>query len=351
MNTATNPDTPGEPPRARPTGHDVASAAGVSQATVSLVLGGKWQGRVSARTAETVRTAARQLGYRPNLAARNLRLGRTRTALLVIPALAGDFFAAVHQGAVEVASAHDFGLLLYPSPEGISTAPDPFASARSALDGVIATSMAPGALKILRRDGLPLIALDSDDSAADATVNYDIADGMRQLTAHLLELGHRHIAHIAAAVDSWTFAIRARALREALAQGGGTLMHTEPAALSVPAGQQAATHVLTSHHTDGTPTALVCDDDLLAAGALKAARRLGLRVPQDLSVTGFDDLALATAVEPELTTIRLPAADAGAAAMNALLDTLDGRRPATTRLPVHLKARTSTGPRPSHPRP
>ena len=174
---------------------------------------------------------------------------------------------------------------------------------------------------------------------------------MRQLTTHLLELGHRHIAHIAAAVGSWTFAIRARALREALAQGGGTLVHTEPAALSVSAGLQAAAHVLTSDHQGTAPTALVCDDDLLAAGALKAARRLGLRVPQDISVTGFDDLALATAVEPELTTIRLPAAEAGAAAMSALLDTLNGRHPATAHLPVHLKVRTSTGPRPSHSRP
>jgi LacI family transcriptional regulator len=348
-----DPEATGEPGRPRPTGHDVASAAGVSQATVSLVLGGKWQGRVSARTAETVRTAARELGYRPNLAARNLRLGRTRTALLVIPALASDFFAAVYQGAVEVASAHDFGLLLYPSPEGNSAAPDPFTSARSALDGVIASSMAPGALKVLRGDGLPLVVLDSDDSASDATVNYDIEDGMRQVTAHLLGLGHRNVAHIAAAVDSWTFAVRARTLRETLTEGGGTLVRTEPAALSVSAGLQAATHVLTGDHAPAgaAPTALVCDDDLLAAGALKAARRLGLRVPQDISVTGFDDLPLATAVEPELTTVRLPAADAGAAAMNALLSTLSGRHVASARLPVHLRARTSTGPCPSPSRP
>ncbi|NGO73914.1 LacI family DNA-binding transcriptional regulator, partial [Streptomyces boncukensis] len=105
-----------EPAADRPTGHDVARAAGVSQATVSLVLGGKWHGRVAPRTADAVREAARDLGYRPNLAARSLRLGGTRTALLVIPALSNDFFSRVHTGAAEVASAHGFGLVLYPSP-------------------------------------------------------------------------------------------------------------------------------------------------------------------------------------------------------------------------------------------
>ncbi|MBQ0866411.1 LacI family DNA-binding transcriptional regulator [Streptomyces sp. RK75] len=340
--------------RTRPTGHDVAGAAGVSQATVSLVLGGKWQGRVSARTAESVRAAARELGYRPNLAARTLRLGRTRTALLVVPALTNDFFATVHRGAVEVAGAHDFGVVLYPSPEGITAAPDPFASARTALDGVIASSMAPEALAALRGEGLPLVMLDSDEGACDATVNVDLADGMRQVVAHLRELGHRRIAHVAADVDSWTFEVRARALRDQLRACGATLVRTERSPLSVAGGLEAATRILATAGKAGAaeapehgPTALVCDDDLLAVGALKAARRLGLRVPQDVSVTGIDDVALATAVEPELTTVRLPAERVGAAGMQALLSVLEGRRVEAVRLPVRLVARGSTGPCPS----
>ncbi|MBO8196373.1 LacI family DNA-binding transcriptional regulator [Streptomyces oryzae] len=335
--------------RSRPTGHDVAGAAGVSQATVSLVLGGKWEGRVSARTAEAVRAAARELGYRPNLAARTLRLGRTRTALLVVPALTNDFFATVHRGAVEVARAHDFGIVLYPSPEGINAAPDPFASARTALDGVIASSMAPEALAALRGEGLPLVMLDADEGSGDATVNIDLADGMRQVVAHLRELGHHRIAHIAAAVDSWTFEARADALHEELRASSAALVRTERAALSVADGLEAATRVLTAAPSrDGAPTALVCDDDLLAVGALKAARRLGLRVPEDVSVTGVDDVALATAVEPELTTVRLPAEQVGRAGMRALLAVLDGQRVEAARLPVQLVVRGSTGPSP-HP--
>lgn len=332
------------PPRGTaPTSRDVARRAGVSQATVSLVMGDKWRGRVSERTAGAVRAAADELGYRPNLAARSLRLGLTRTALLVVPALTSDFFARVHAGAARVAAEHDFGMVLYPSPEGIGPAPDPFASAQASLDGVIASSMAPEALAQIRGGGLPLVMLDSDPAGrrAAATVNLDIAGGMHAAAGHLLHLGHRRIAHVSAAVDSWTFRARADALRDALAASGTSLLATEPAELSVTGGLRAAERLL---RRDDPPTALVCDDDLLAAGACKAARRLGLRVPDEVSVTGFDDLAVATAVEPELTTVRLPAEDIGASGMRALLAVLDGRAPDAAVLPVELIARGSTGP-------
>ncbi|MDH2411724.1 LacI family DNA-binding transcriptional regulator [Streptomyces chitinivorans] len=353
--------------RPRPTSRDVARAAGVSQAAVSLVLGGKWRGRVSPGKAEAVREAARELGYRPNLAARSLRLGRTRTALLVVPALTNEFFARLHAGAARVAAEHGFGVVLYPSPEGTGPARDPFESAGAALDGVIASSMASEALAALRSGGeLPLVMLDSDpeNTQAAATVNLDIADGMRQAVGHLLELGHRRVAHIAAAVDSWTFEVRAAALAGALDAAGCPPPPTWTAGLDVAAGTRAAVQALAAVPR---PTALVCDDDVLAAGACKAVRRLGLRVPQDVSVTGFDDLALARAVEPELTTVRLPAEEAGAAGMRALLAVLDGRTegavpdgrtreaggsgsPArVTTLPVRLTVRDSTAPPPDTP--
>ncbi|MFF3290033.1 LacI family DNA-binding transcriptional regulator [Streptomyces sp. NPDC003023] len=329
---------------ARPTSRDVARAAGVSQATVSLVLGDKWRGRVSERTAAVVREAAQELGYRPNLAARNLRLGSTRTALLVVPALTNEFFARVYTGAATVAAQHGFGVVLYPSPEGVGPAKDPFASARAALDGVIASSMAAQALTAIRGTDLPLVMLDSDpcDPGAAAHVNLDIADGMRQVTDHLLALGHRRIVHLASAVTSWTFDVRARALHAATDRVTGTQVHTVPAPLDVESARRAAVHALTA--PGPRPTALVCDDDILAAGACKAARRLGLRVPEDITVTGFDDLALATAVEPELTTVRLPAEKVGERGMTALLDVLDGRAPREDSLPVELVVRGSCAP-------
>ncbi|WSJ89270.1 LacI family transcriptional regulator [Streptomyces sp. NBC_01304] len=327
----------------RPTSKDVARAAGVSQAAVSLVLGEKWQGRVAPTTADRVRDAARQLGYRPNLAARNLRLGRTRTALFVVPALTNDFFARVYTGAARTAAEHDFGVVLYLSPEGIGPAKDPFASARAALDGVIASSMAADALTTIRGTDLPLVMLDSDpaDPTAAAHVNVDLADGMRQVTEHLLTLGHRDFLHLAADVDSWTFQVRARAIADALREAPGATLRTAPAPLSVPGALEATLHAL---GTAPRPTALICDDDIIAAGACKAARRLGLRIPEDISVTGFDDLTLATAVDPELTTLHLPAEQVGERGMHALLAVLDNQAPDSAALPVELVVRGSTAP-------
>lgn len=339
--------SPAQPAPPRPTSRDVARAAGVSQATVSLVLGDKWRGRVSEATADRVREAARGLGYRPNLAARNLRLGRTRTALLVVPALTNEFFARVYTGAAAVAAEHGFGVVLYPSPDGTGPARDPFASARAALDGVIASSMAADALGALHGADLPLVMLDSDPSAPGpaARVNLDVADGMRQVTEHLLDLGHRRFVHLASAVGTWTFAVRADAVHEALRGMPGTAVRTVPAALDVRAGREAAERALSL--PGPRPTAIICDDDILAAGACKAARRLGLRVPDDLSVTGFDDLALATAVEPELTTVQLPAEQVGERGMSALLAVLEGGTAETGSLPVRLVVRGSSAPPPT----
>jgi DNA-binding LacI/PurR family transcriptional regulator len=328
----------------RPTSRDVAQAAGVSQAAVSLVLGDKWRGRVSATTAERVREAARDLGYRPNLAARNLRLGRTRTVLLVVPVLTTEFFAGVYTGAARVAAEHGFGVVLYPSPEGIGPARDPFASAQAALDGVIASSMAADALTAIRGDQLPLVMLDSDPegSLGAATVNLDIADGVRQVADHLLALGHRRFLHLAADVPSWTFEVRARELAARVGEIEGTTIRTTRAPISIDGALAAAEAALSA--PGPRPTALVCDDDKLAAGAYKAARRLGLRIPDDLSVTGLDDLALATAIDPELTTVRLDAELFGEHGMRALLAVLDGRVPEEGDIPVDLVVRGSTAP-------
>ncbi|MFJ3643108.1 LacI family DNA-binding transcriptional regulator [Streptomyces sp. NPDC090108] len=328
----------------RPTSRDVAQAAGVSQAAVSLVLGGKWRGRVSEPTAERVRQAAQELGYRPNLAARNLRLGRTRTVLLVVPALTTEFFAGVYTGAARVAAQHGFGVVLYPSPQGVGPARDPFASAQAALDGVIASSMAADALSDILGDQLPLVMLDSDPagSLGAATVNLDIADGVRQVAEHLLGLGHRRVLHLAADVPSWTFRVRARELAARLATVPGTEITTTTAPISIDGARAAVETALTAPGPH--PTAIVCDDDKLAAGAYKALRRLGLRVPDDISVTGLDDLALGTAIDPELTTVRLDAELFGEHGMRALLAVLDGREPDSGDIPVHLVVRGSTAP-------
>lgn len=338
----------------RPTSRDVAQAAGVSQSTVSLVLGGKWRGRVSPATARGVREAAERLGYRLNVAARNLRLGTTRTVMLIVPTLDNPFFGPVYTGVARIAARNGFGVVVYPWPEAVANGgADPagagegegdganglFGGAREAVDGILAMSMAEEALRGF--PGTPAVMLDSDPAGAAPTVVFDVAGGARAIAAHLASLGHRRIGHVASAVDAWTFRARGGALAASVeALPGGTLVRTETA-IEAGAAREAAGRLL-----DGPepPTALVCDDDLIAAGAYKAARARGLDVPRDLSVTGMDDVLLATALEPELTTVGLPAEELGAQGMAALLAVLDGERPPACSLPGRLVVRGSTAP-------
>ncbi|TYC13406.1 LacI family transcriptional regulator [Actinomadura syzygii] len=367
----------------RPTSKDVAQEAGVSQSTVSLVLGGKWTGRVSPATARSVRSAAERLGYRPNPAARNLRLGTTRTVLLMVPTLTAPFFGPVYTGAARVAARHGFGVVVATWPDDTNgpvedacpgppsyTPPDgPFASPDEAIDGVLASSMAVEALARFRET--PAVMLDSGPSIPAGptprgarpgapgpgdhgpgdhgphgaglvpTVDFGVAEGMRGIAEHLAGLGHRRIGHVAAAVDQWTFRARARALAAAVAAVPGGVLSRSMCAIDATSAKNAAGRLL---DRADRPTALVCDDDLIAAGAYKAARARGLDIPGDLSVTGFDDVLLATALEPELTTVRLPAEELGAQGMTALLELLSGRRPAPRVLPGELIIRGSTAP-------
>ncbi|MFG2085704.1 MULTISPECIES: LacI family DNA-binding transcriptional regulator [unclassified Spirillospora] len=346
----------------RPTSKDVAQEAGVSQSTVSLVLGGKWRGRVSPATARSVRGAAERLGYRPNQAARNLRLGTTRTVLLMVPTLTAPFFGPVYTGAARVAARHGFGVVVSTWPDDAAGPADgPFAAPDEAIDGILASSMAVEALGEFRET--PAVMLDSGpapraggsiptagaptagaraagaSTAAIPTVDFGVADGMRAIADHLAGLGHRRIGHVAAAVDQWTFHARAAALAAAVAALPGGRLTRSTCAIDVASSKEAAGRLLDG---PGRPTALVCDDDLIAAGAYKAARARGLDVPSDLSVTGFDDVLLAIALEPELTTVRLPAEELGAQGMTALLDLLAGGRPGPRVLPGELIVRDST---------
>jgi DNA-binding LacI/PurR family transcriptional regulator len=336
----------------RPTSRDVAEAAGVSQSTVSIVLAGKWAGRVSPHTAHVVQQAAERLGYRPNLAARNLRLGQTRTVLFVVPTLTSPFFGAVYTGAARVAAARGFGVVVHPWPD---TGSPLFAGWQEftgwkEMDGVLASSMATGALADLATapDEVPLVMLDSDPAGAAPTVNIDVAGGKRALVSHLAELGHRRFGHLAADVDAWTFRARGDALAAAVAEVTGARLVRRAAPITVDGARATATAML---RAAPAPTALLCDDDLMAAGAYKAVRDAGLDIPGDVSVTGFDDIQLAEALEPELTTVRLPAEVLGERAMTALLEMLDGHRPDYPALPGELVVRNSTAPPPCRGRP
>ncbi|MFV2174415.1 LacI family DNA-binding transcriptional regulator [Actinomadura sp. LOL_016] len=332
------------PATSRPTSKDVAQEAGVSQSTVSLVMGGKWTGRVSPTTARSVHEAAERLGYRPNPAARNLRLGRTRTVLLMVPTLTAPFFGPVYTGAARVATSHGFGVVVSTWPDDGTSGEGPFAAPHETIDGILASSLEAAWFEgeaLAGFAGTPAVMLDSGPHGDVPTVDFGVADGMRAIARHLVALGHRRFGHVAAGVDQYTFHARAQALEEVVRDVPGGALLREPCEIDVGSAKEAASRLLARRDR---PTALVCDDDLIAAGAYKAARARGLAIPDELSVTGFDDVLLATALEPELTTVRLPAEELGAQGMRALLELLGGTRPAPRVLPGRLVVRDSTVP-------
>ncbi len=317
----------------------VAERAGVSQSTVSLVLSGKARGRVSATTEAAVRQAARELGYRPNRAARALRLGAARMVCLVVPDVTNPFFGQVMRGAAR--AAHEAGLevALVDVERDPKWADESFAAlAAGPVDGFLLFGVAPPRSE--RSDRIVLIEL---EARGVPSVRFAFEDGVRDAMAHLIGLGHRRIAHLASAVGEATFRPRAAAADEAAAAASLPAVTRVRSAIDHRAAAHAARVMLSQ---EPRPTAVICDDDIMAAGACVAARELGLHVPRDLSVIGCDDLPVASVVDPPLTTIRADGGRIGADGVALLVAVLAGRHPRRRTLPVELVVRGSTGPAP-----
>jgi LacI family transcriptional regulator, repressor for deo operon, udp, cdd, tsx, nupC, and nupG len=309
---------------ARLTSHDVAARAGVSQSTVSLVLSGKARGRVSEALRSRVEAAAADLGYRPNFAGQALRNGRLQVVGLVVPDVTNPFFGAVLRGGQDAARAAGYTVaLVEPGGDALN------ALTAGAMDGLVVFEPSPG----IDADA-PLVIVESA-SAEHPHVLLDVRAGARDAMTHLTDLGHRRIAHLAAAVDAPTFRLRREAWQAA---APGEAEARTPFELR--AAHTAARELLRTK-----PTAVFCDDDMLAPGVYRAAREAGLRIPDDLSVVGFTGTLAADLLDPPLTTVVAPAAELGAAAVATLLARLAGEHPPhTTTLPVALRVAGSTAP-------
>ena len=333
--------------RTRPaTGSDVARLAGVSQATVSLVVTGKTAGRISDERRDRVLKVARELKYQPNASARSLRLGRAHAIALIVPNVANPYFASVLLGAERAARQRQHAVMLLDT-GGDPDWPDWVGEilATRAFDGCIVYAPDPLSARQARRLGSSLVLVEASSRGA-GSVQLEIAEGIRAAMAHLIDLGHRRIAHLSAAFDQETFRVREATYRACLEQAGlaHRADHGATSGFEIEPATAAALRVLAA---DPRPTAILCDDDLLAAGAYKAAHVLGLRIPSDLSVVGFDDIALARMLEPELTTVAIPAEQIGAQAMEIVLDLVDGQRPRSVTVPLALRVRGSSGPPPA----
>ncbi|MCW0216440.1 MAG: LacI family transcriptional regulator [Pseudonocardia sp.] len=334
--------------RRRPTMKDVAQHARVSVSTVSYVLNDS--GPVAPDRRNRVLDAVRVLEYSPNESARNLKRRSASTIGMVVPELTNQFFAMVAEGVQRAASARDV-LVVLVVPDATEQPEEKQAKLLRSqrVDGVIylsGTGSMPASIYELARSG-PVVLVDEQIPGLELpAVVCDSRKGAREVAAHVLAQGHRRIAVIGGPPALWTAQQRLAGYREAIAGAG-----IDPDSVPVLAGdyRQGSGAALAQQILAGPaatrPTALICANDLMAIGAIEHCKAVGLRVPQDVSVVGFDDLPLSALLTPRLTSVRQPAHDMGFRAATALFDLLEnGESGSIGLLPATVQLRDSVAP-------
>jgi LacI family transcriptional regulator len=321
-------------------------------------------------TRTRVEDAARELGYRPDHAARALVTGISRTIGLLVPTIRDPYWAEVAAGIEPRAAEEGFAVLIasgYGDPVRAERMLEVFLGNR--VDGIVVTTSAGVAEPRLAQEmGLPAVvvgldpaveplALERAHSAPITTlldagqsrrrdarlshVGFDDVDGGELAARHLIELGHRRIAFLGGPLTLATV-LRIAGVRVVLEQAGLSLRSVSHGGDTVEHGRVGALELLRG---DRDFTAIVAFNDLVAVGALRAARALGIEIPGELSIVSFDDVPLAALVEPGLTTVRAPKREMGARATQLLFDHMrDGARLNWELLPGSLVTRESTAP-------
>ena len=301
-----------------PTLEDVAAKAGVSTATVSRCLNSPE--KVVPDTRERVLRIVGELGYAPNFGARALAARRTQTMGAVIPTMENAIFAEGLQAFQEGLREAGFMLLVASSAYDPDVEADQIRAlvARGA-EGLllIGHDRDPQIYRFLETQGVPVLAAWAYDDARPS-IGFDNRAAMRALAERAISLGHRRIGVISAYLDGNDRARRRVAgVRDALADAG---VEVEFPVVETEYGiSNGAEAFLSLMSREDNPTLVICGNDVLAAGALKQAISMGLRIPEDISITGFDGIELASLVTPNLTTVRVPHRDMGEAAAKALI--------------------------------
>lgn len=318
---------------------DVAARAGVSPATVSRVFG--QPAVVAEDTRRRVLTAASELGYAPHPVARSLARGRTGNLGIVVPDIANSFSAVVTKSVHHEARREGYALFVAGADE------QPLDEERLAramvpqVDGLLLVSpLLPDATLLDLAERVPVVVTNRVLDGVPAVVT-QASQATEDAVEHLHALGHREIAYLAGP-DGFSNDMRLRGFRAATDRLGLEGLELGPFPVRFAAGVRAADLVLAT-----SATAVVAYNDEIAVGVLNRLADRRLRVPEDISVVGFDDTSIAEMVTPRLTTVRLPAAAAGAAAVQILLDAMRGREVATSGpldLPGELIVRSSTAP-------
>lgn len=333
------------------TQHDVARVAGVSRATVSYVINGVDNGSVSDETRERVLAAIKELGYVPNATAQSLRSGQTHMIGVLLPDMRNPHFWHVLEGIETAANQANYHLLVKHTEPHHETS-DLYELFQRRVDGfILMLSTASHSRRILRplqKANRPIVELPNTETDNDCVFS-DFGEGAWALLNLLLELNHRRIGFIfgipegqEAGMDRWNafhgfHAENHLPLDEHLVvRCGGTMED----------GYTAAHQLL---GMTNRPTAIVVINDLLAIGAIRAAHDLGLQVPQDVSIAGFDNIPISSFITPRLTTVHQDTEAVGQEAVRLLLQRLENPEmpKQMVRLTARLLVRESTGPAPA----
>jgi LacI family transcriptional regulator len=336
----------------RPTIKDVAKQAGVSIATVSFVLNNHPGEVISDKVKQRVWAAARQLDYHPSATAAGLARKRTRNVAIVFyledSTVSNQFYSFVIQGAIKEAMVREHHLLFSFIDQPYRNATDlPKVIRERNAEGVMFIKrLHPKLVRDIQQRGLPVVAVDHHPPVPRIdSLQIDNHRGGEIAATHLLDLGHTRIGLLQAAVDRPSIAERAQGFRDALkARGVPFSVRKQIIDCGEYNFESAYARMSEVLRRSRDFTALFCANDILAAGAIRAAHDAGLQVPRDLSMVGFDDITMAQYTDPPLTTIRVGKEDLGRRAMARLLDLVEGKGGKCQRetVPVELVLRGST---------
>ncbi len=341
----------------KPTIKDVAQKAGVSIATVSFVLNNRPGQVISDRVKKKVWKAAEQLNYHPSATAAGLARKRTHNVAIVFyreeGLVSNQFYSFVVQGAIKEAIRANYNLLFsYVASEYTGYADLPkIIREKNAEGAVFMQRIEPQLIRDIEERGIPVVTVDHFPPLKKVnTLQIDNRRGGQIAAQHLLDLGHEHLAFLHAMVDRPSIVERAEGFAEAIkARGLGFNPRTDLIRCADLTYEAGYPQVLKALGRKRRPTALFCANDEMASGALRAAHEMGLVVPRDLSVVGFDDIPMSSYTDPPLTTIGLDKEALGVRAMRRLLELVERTGEAGPRrdlVSVQLVERQSTAPAP-----
>lgn len=305
---------------------DIAKAAGVSHTTVSRALNDN--PAISKETVERIKSLAEELGYVPSAAARGLKTNRSHVLGVIVHRMEDPFLSEVLRGIEDTLNTSEYSLFL------AATNRDPEREQRviqamieRRVDGIIFSSLHIGVqqLHYLNQFGIPFVLINNQtmqDPDVYLVYHQDV-EATRQLTAYLVRLGHRKIAYLGSIRSGRTNVKRQQGYEEALKVSSLPVRpeYITTATSGKPEGGMEGMKYFLA--LSDPPTAVVCYNDMMAIGAIQAIQQAGLRVPQDISVTGFDDIELATYITPPLTTFHQPRYQLGQEAANMILRVLN----------------------------